>query len=163
MSNIAIIADFADQTDGMLTIDRTTSRKTKTGVKTAIKTRSLLGALSSGTKDERIAFCKAQALQLWEKHQYQPLINEFIRVFAISETAIAKCNEKTAKALEARPDCGRFLLNVGKPSKKMCAAFMTMAMNRIDADLASGEKAIYCEIAQEINDYESALQARLTA
>lgn len=145
------------------TVSREFSRKTKIGVVHGTKVRTILGVLSSGNKAERESAAIAQAMEYWNNKNYAPIIGEFMRVFGVTETAIAAVNKSVAAKLAAKPDYPGFALDASKPSKKMAKAFIAMSMRRVDPDFVVGEKLLYCAIADRINLAEAELQAMLAA
>ena len=141
-------------------VNRVTRRKTKNGIVEAIKTRSILGVLSSGNKAEREAATVAQAAIEWRNCRYDNIMNEFIRVFSLN---VEKINTLVTKKLAEKPDAAVVVINTSKPTKKMCKQVITGAMRFTDPDTATGEKAIYCAVAQKINELEAEIQKMLEA
>lgn len=141
-------------------VNRVTRRKTKNGIVEAVKTRSMLGVLSSGNKAEREAATVAQAAIEWRNCRYDNIMNEFIRVFSLN---VEKINTLVTKKLAEKPDAAVVVINTSKPTKKMCKQVITGAMRFTDPDTATGEKAIYCAVAQRINELEADVQKMLEA
>ncbi len=141
-------------------VNRVIRRKTKNGVVEAIKTRSILGVLSSGNKAERESATVAQAAIEWRNCRYDNIMNEFIRVFSLN---VEKINVLVTKKLAEKPDATVVVINMEKPTKRMCKQIITGAMRFTDPDTATGEKAIYCAVAQRINELEADIQKLLEA
>jgi len=141
-------------------VNRVTRRKTKNGIVEAIKTRSILGVLSSGNKAEREAATVAQAAIEWRNCRHDNITNEFVRVFSLN---IDKINVLVTKKLAEKPDAAVVVINMEKPTKRMCKQIIAGAMRFTDPDTATGEKAIYCAVAQKINELEAEIQKMLEA
>jgi len=136
-------------------IERTTTRKTKKGVVTTTVTRGLLRTIVAGKADERSLAGVEYGLQLWERHQYGALIQDFLSVFpTLRDTAIA-ANEG---AIAINPDAEQVRIN-GNYRKWDAYTLMGLACKATGAD--KGEKAKFVQIARAIGAAEAALRIRL--
>lgn len=138
-----------------------TSKPTKKGVVKTVR-RGILRTVISGSKADRLLLGVHEGLELYSRHRYVELLEDFLSVFPDGRKAINARNDALATlesdvVKNAKPIC------IGNPGKAGFLAAIAVIFRAYPPESLKGEKAALWAVAQAIVKAEQELQIKLAA